>query len=90
MTTPRPTYDTEIDAIADAYWSNPIAGKAELRAAINKAYWLGHLAGTIYGDERCKRQSIPLTCYECGRNPADYPSRRCVGCDAHAEHTNVY
>lgn len=31
----------------------------------------------------------PRMCDECGVNPADKPSRLCVGCDAYREHTGA-
>jgi len=32
----------------------------------------------------------PRKCEECGVNPADSPSRLCVGCDAYREHTGAF
>jgi len=32
----------------------------------------------------------PRKCEECGVNPADTPSRLCVGCDAYREHTGAF
>jgi len=32
----------------------------------------------------------PRLCEECGQNPADIPSRLCVGCDAYREHTGAF
>lgn len=32
----------------------------------------------------------PRKCEECGINPADTPSRLCVGCDAYREHTGAF
>lgn len=29
-------------------------------------------------------------CEDCGKYPADWPSKTCAGCDAYAEHTRVY
>ena len=83
-----PAHEQTIESIADAYWSNQLAGKPTLIAAIRKAYWLGHLRGNIYGDERSA--SRPKRCADCGTNYADYPSPYCCGCEAHREHTNVY
>jgi hypothetical protein len=34
----------------------------------------------------CPRMKL---CEECGKYPADVPSRLCVGCDAYREHTDV-
>lgn len=31
----------------------------------------------------------PRKCEECGINPADFPSRICVGCHAYREHTGA-
>jgi hypothetical protein len=28
----------------------------------------------------------PLMCEDCGKYPADYPSRLCPGCEAYQEH----
>jgi hypothetical protein len=35
-------------------------------------------------------RSRPRVCEECGQNPADAPSRLCVGCDAYREHTEAF
>ncbi len=36
------------------------------------------------------RPTRPRKCEECGVNPADIPSRLCVGCDAYREHTGWF
>jgi hypothetical protein len=38
-------------------------------------------------DAEAKRRTDRNICAECGKYPADLPSRRCMGCDAYAEHT---
>lgn len=32
----------------------------------------------------------PRMCEECGKYPADWPSKTCAGCDSYADHTAVY
>lgn len=48
---------------------------------------LGILAG--YGEEKPKRRRRVM-CDECGKYPADLPSRICPGCDAYREHTGHF
>jgi hypothetical protein len=35
------------------------------------------------------RQKKQKMCEECGKYPADLPSKICVGCDAYNEHQDV-
>ena len=43
-----------------------------------------------YADAARILESRPRMCEDCGKYPADWPSKTCAGCDAYAEHTRVY
>jgi hypothetical protein len=39
---------------------------------------------------KATRVRKPRLCEECGKNPADTPSKICVGCQAYREHTGHF
>ncbi len=41
-------------------------------------------------DAAPKKRFRNVKCVECGKNPADLPSLRCVGCDAYRDHTGHF